>query len=153
MFFYPCFCYWADEGDGKIYFCFLGFVQKREKRRWFRKPTNLNQQETATQQAQAPKATDHVSAANSSAAAEQKHVLAVAVATAEAAMATAQAAAEVARLTRPSNHAREHYYAIVIQTAFRGYLVGAQQLTCTYVDLKLRLVAGNVKMKEKGTGF
>lgn len=129
-------------------------MQKREKRRWFRKPTNLNQQETATQQAQAPKATDHVSAANSSAAAEQKHVLAVAVATAEAAMATAQAAAEVARLTRPSNHAREHHFAIVIQTAFRGYLVGApQQLTCTCVDLKLCLVVGNVKMKERGTGF
>ena len=54
----------------------------------------------------------------------QKHALAVAVATAEAAMATAQAAVEVARLNKPSaNHAREHYAAIVIQTAFRGYLV------------------------------
>jgi len=54
---------------------------------------------------------------------DQKHALAVAVATAEAAMATAQAAVEVARLTKPSSHAREHYAAVVIQTAFRGYLV------------------------------
>jgi hypothetical protein len=53
-------------------------------------------------------------------------------ATAEAAVATAQAAAEVVRLTRPgavpastagsSFVRREHYAAVVIQTAFRGYL-------------------------------
>lgn len=62
-----------------------------------------------------------------SAAADRKHALAVA--TAEAAMATAQAAVEVARLTRPGNHAREHYIkaAIVIQTGFRGYLVSQQR--------------------------
>lgn len=54
---------------------------------------------------------------------DQKHALAVAVATAEAAMATAQAAVEAARLTKPATHAREHYAAVVIQTAFRGYLV------------------------------
>jgi hypothetical protein len=67
--------------------------------------------------------TDHVSAA---AAAEQRHAIAVAVATAaaaETALATAQAAVEVARLTRPSYHPRERSAAIVIQTAFRGYLV------------------------------
>jgi hypothetical protein len=99
----------------------------------FRKPTN---QETVTQQilskagnvkastgggGGAP--TDHVSAA---AAAEQRHAIAVAVATAaaaETALATAQAAVEVARLTRPSYHPRERSAAIVIQTAFRGYLV------------------------------
>jgi hypothetical protein len=54
---------------------------------------------------------------------DEKHALAVAMATAEAARATAQAAVEVARLTKPSNHAREHYAAVVIQTSFRGYLV------------------------------
>lgn len=63
--------------------------------------------------------TDHMSAT----ADEERHAIAVAVATAAAAAATAQAAVEVARLTRPSYHAREHYAAIVIQTAFRGYLV------------------------------
>lgn len=53
------------------------------------------------------------------------------MATAEAAMATAQAAVEVARLTRPTaNHARENYAAsaVVIQTAFRGYLVSQRQI-------------------------
>jgi len=57
---------------------------------------------------------------------EQRHAIALAVATAataEAAVATAQAAAEVVRLTRPSSSfVREHYAAIVVQTAFRGYL-------------------------------
>lgn len=67
---------------------------------------------------------DHASAAV--AAADQKHGLAVAAATAETTMATAQAAVEVARLRRPTTyHAKEHYAAIVIQTAFRGYLVSA----------------------------
>lgn len=71
---------------------------------------------------------DGVNAATSSASeatvtAEQRHAIAVAVASAaaaeaaEAAVVTAQAAVEVARL------AREHHAAVVIQTAFRGYLV------------------------------
>lgn len=69
---------------------------------------------------------------------EQRHAIALAVATAataEAAVATAQAAAEVVRLTRPSSSfVREHYAAIVVQTAFRGYLVAnclqCLRLTC-----------------------
>lgn len=87
-------------------------LQKREKRRWiFRRSTNLHDTDTH----QTPSATEHASS---------EAALAVAVATAEAAVATAQAAVEIARLpTRPSNHARYHYAAIVIQTAFRGYLV------------------------------
>lgn len=65
--------------------------------------------------------------ASAAAAAEQRHAIAMAVATAAAA--TAQAAVEVARLTRPSsNHyVRENYAAIVIQTAFRGYLVSSKK--------------------------
>lgn len=59
--------------------------------------------------------------------AEQRHAIALAVATAaaaEAAVATAQAAAEVVRLTRPNPGLRKkHSAAVVIQTAFRGYLV------------------------------
>lgn len=63
-----------------------------------------------------------------SAEAEQRHAIAVAIATtaaAQAAVATAQAAVEVVRLTRPaaSIFVREHFAAIVVQTAFRGYLV------------------------------
>lgn len=57
---------------------------------------------------------------------EQRHAIAIAVATAataEAAAATAQAAVEVFRLTRPTTCLnRERYAAIVVQTAFRGYL-------------------------------
>ncbi|CAL9064019.1 protein IQ-DOMAIN 18-like [Musa acuminata AAA Group] len=87
--------------------------RKREKRRWmFRKPSTLEQQ----QQARAPTVVTP----------EERHAIALAVAsaaTAEAAVATAQAAAEVVRLTRPSaSFVKEHYAAVVIQTAFRGYL-------------------------------
>ncbi|KAF6162035.1 hypothetical protein GIB67_002624 [Kingdonia uniflora] len=54
---------------------------------------------------------------------DQSHAIAVATAaTTEAAVATAQAAMEVVRLTRPSNSIRENNSAIMIQTAFRGYL-------------------------------
>lgn len=85
--------------------------KKTEKRRWgFRRSTNLHDQVT------------HQTPSNPSSDA----ALAAAVATAEAAMVTAQAAVQVARLTtstRPSNNARDHYAAILIQTAFRGYLV------------------------------
>ncbi|XWS46296.1 hypothetical protein CRYUN_Cryun14cG0053500 [Craigia yunnanensis] len=96
--------------------------KKRDKRRWiFLKPTS---QETVTQQT--PVKVTGNGAGTGAAAAEQRHAIAVAVANAEAAesaVATAQTAVQVARLTRPSTYATEHHYAaIVIQTAFRGYL-------------------------------
>lgn len=98
----------------------LGFiyVQKREKKRWiFRKAVvHFDQQcEAKTSVNINPVLT-----------AEQRHAIAVAAATAaaaEAAVATARAAAEIVRLTRPSNFVNIHYAATVIQTAFRGYLV------------------------------
>lgn len=119
-------------------FLFVCSVQKRGKRRWiFRKPSN---QETIVEHCQARTvatttatitpttsavtiATNPVSEAADD---EQRHAIAVAMATAaaaQAAVATAQAAVEVVRLTRPSIFVREHYAAISIQTAFRGYLV------------------------------
>lgn len=126
---------------------FSGFcVQKREKRRWiFGKPTNL--QETVTQQTQQAPPPTNTTTAHVPVSTEQKHALAVAVATAEAAMATAQAAVEVARLTRPTYQPKQHYAAIVIQTAFRGYLVSES------IDLKLCLVHQNVKEKKLINGW
>ncbi|KAM0934737.1 putative IQ motif, EF-hand binding protein [Dioscorea sansibarensis] len=86
--------------------------KKREKRRWVFRKSSGQEQKPA------------VSAAPVTV--EQTRAMAVAVATAataEAAVAAAQAAAEVVRLTRPSaGFVREHCAAIVIQTAFRGYL-------------------------------
>ncbi|RVW14853.1 hypothetical protein CK203_072205 [Vitis vinifera] len=100
--------------------------KKREKRRWiFRKPTTTT---TTTNHVQVQECeTKMISSVptNPILVAEQRHAIAVAAATAaaaEAAVATAQAAVEIVRLTRPSSFFREHYAAVVIQTAFRGYL-------------------------------
>ncbi|PPS08624.1 hypothetical protein GOBAR_AA12020 [Gossypium barbadense] len=113
---------------------FFGVVQKREKRRWLFRRGNSNINHVQQCEAKTPTPTTSTSTAappaNNAAEtaldfAEQRH--AIAVAAAEAAVATAQAAVEIVRLSsRPSNYAnvREHYHyaAIVIQTAFRGYL-------------------------------
>ncbi|XP_074587728.1 protein IQ-DOMAIN 17-like [Curcuma longa] len=91
--------------------------RRREKGRWiFRKPYSPEEQQ---QQVSSAVAVPVVSA-------ERRHAIALAVAsaaTAEAAVATAKAAVEVVRLTRPSSSfVKEHCAAVVIQTAFRGYL-------------------------------
>ncbi|RWW03946.1 hypothetical protein GW17_00032865 [Ensete ventricosum] len=96
---------------------------KKEKRRWlFRKSSAHEQQPQQGQQARTPTPTQ------AAVTPEQRHAIALAVAsaaTAEAAVATAQAAVEVVRLTQPSSSfaKEQHYAAVVIQTAFRGYLV------------------------------
>ena len=106
-------------------------LQKREKRRWiFRKPatTATNHVHVQVQECETKmiSSTTTTVPTNPILVSEQRHAIAVAAATAaaaEAAVATAQAAVEIVRLTRPSSFFREHYAAVVIQTAFRGYLV------------------------------
>ncbi|XVE64589.1 hypothetical protein DITRI_Ditri07aG0112700 [Diplodiscus trichospermus] len=102
--------------------------KKREKRRWlFRRPGDINHVEQC--ETKAPAEITSIAPVNPGLdITEQRHAIAVAAATAaaaEAAVATAQVAVEIVRLSsRPSNYAnvREHFAAIVIQTAFRGYL-------------------------------
>ncbi|XP_039022813.1 protein IQ-DOMAIN 1-like [Hibiscus syriacus] len=99
--------------------------KKREKRRWlFRRPSNINHVQQCGAKTPTEASAESTVPVNASLDfAETRH--AIAVAAAEAAVATAQAAVEIVRLSsRPSNYAnvREHYAAVVIQTAFRGYL-------------------------------
>ncbi|OWM72218.1 protein IQ-DOMAIN 1-like [Punica granatum] len=93
--------------------------KKREKRRWlFRK--------SSSSQAEAKPKAETCATVDPVIVNEQRHAIAVAAATAvaaEAAVATAQAAMEIARLTRPAtNFSKENWAAVLIQTAFRGYL-------------------------------
>lgn len=119
---FPCFLY-EENSDLKA----VTLLQKKERRRWlFRKASQAEPSQQIGDQ--------KTVRASAGVTPDQRHAIAVAVATAaaaEAAVATAQAAAEVVRLTRPSGFVREHRAAIVIQTAFRGYLV----ITLTWITI------------------
>ncbi|KAJ4726743.1 Protein IQ-DOMAIN like [Melia azedarach] len=115
--------------------------KKRGKRRWiFKKPSNQEsiiqhrEARTITTTANISAATSKPEAATMAAnstipeagdAEQERHAIAVAMArtvAAQAAVATAQAAVEAVRLYRPSTYVKQHLAAIIIQTAFRGYL-------------------------------
>ncbi|KAF5731311.1 protein IQ-DOMAIN 1-like [Tripterygium wilfordii] len=99
-------------------------LQKRGKRRWIlRKPSN--HQERVIQH-YCEEATKPGTSNADDTSANDRHAIAVAIATttaAQAAIATAKAAAEVARLAMLSSFVKQHFAVIIIQTALRGYQV------------------------------
>ncbi|KAL2524866.1 IQ-domain 18 [Abeliophyllum distichum] len=134
--------------------------KKREKKTWlFRKASNHAHQQS---EAKVAAANTSVPPRTSTLPAEQRHAIAVAAATAaaaEAAVATAKAAVEIIRLTGQqsktdsnTNSFRRHSAAILIQTAFRGYLARSALVALRGIVKLQALIRGqNVRKQAKMT--
>jgi len=122
------------------------YLQKAEKRRWiFRKLTSPTKQCEASMSGNG-KCEDAASMD------KQQRAIAAAKASTEAAQVAvkiAQAAVRSVAQTRIACLVKQHYAALVIQTAFRGYLVSSFMVSCFFVHFSIQCSSFTFWITEK----